>query len=86
MAIKRCMYSLLQHKLDKERDYVMNRILIILAFISVLVVFLKIEPYATPDVYVSYLTKECVRVVNYDTDNDYNCDNYPGKYNHIWVR
>lgn len=39
-----------------------------------------------PDVYISYSTKECVTVVNYDKDHNYTCDNYPKKYNHIWVQ
>lgn len=37
-----------------------------------------------PDVHVSYSTKECVRVINY-YDEEYTCENYPRKYNHIWV-
>jgi len=38
-----------------------------------------------PDVHVSYSTKECVAVINYG-DTEYTCDNYPKKYNHIWVQ
>ena len=39
---------------------------------------------AMPDVYVSYSTNECVKVVNY-ADTNYTCENYPSKFNHIWV-
>jgi len=38
-----------------------------------------------PDVHISYSTKECVAVINYG-DTEYTCDNYPKKYNHIWVQ
>lgn len=38
-----------------------------------------------PDVHVSHSTGECVEVINY-SDTDYTCDNYPEKYNHVWVK
>lgn len=38
-----------------------------------------------PDVHISYSTKECVEVVNYG-DTNYTCENYPQKYNHVWVQ
>jgi hypothetical protein len=37
-----------------------------------------------PDVHFSYSTGECVEVINY-TDEVFACDNYPKKYNHVWV-
>ena len=37
-----------------------------------------------PDVYFSYDTGKCVKVVNY-TDENFTCDNYPEKFNHGWV-
>jgi hypothetical protein len=40
---------------------------------------------AMPDVHVSYATNECVRVVNY-ADTNYTCENYPSKFNHVWVQ
>lgn len=40
---------------------------------------------SVPDVYISYTTRECVKVVSY-TDEIFNCENYPTKYNHIWVQ
>lgn len=38
-----------------------------------------------PDVLVSYSTKACVEVINYDNGN-YSCENLPQKYNHIWAK
>ena len=40
---------------------------------------------AMPDVYVSYETNQCVKVVNY-ADTNYTCENYPRKFNHVWVQ
>ena len=40
---------------------------------------------AMPDVYVSYSTGECVKVVNY-ADTNYTCENYPSKFNHVWAQ
>ena len=39
---------------------------------------------AMPDVHFSYATNECVKVVNYSDDN-FSCENYPAKFNHVWV-
>lgn len=39
-----------------------------------------------PDVHVSNTTGECVKVINYDQRFDYTCENYPQKYNHVWVQ
>ena len=39
-----------------------------------------------PDVHVSNATGECVKVINYDQRFDYTCENYPEKYNHVWVQ
>ena len=39
---------------------------------------------ALPDVYFSYNTEECVKVVNYKDDN-YSCNSLPGRYYHVWV-
>jgi hypothetical protein len=40
---------------------------------------------AMPDVHFSYATGECVEVVNY-TDEQFDCSNYPSKFNHVWVQ
>jgi len=39
---------------------------------------------ALPDVHFSYSTQDCVKVVNYKDDN-FSCENLPGKYYHVWV-
>lgn len=39
-----------------------------------------------PDVYVSHFSGDCVKVVNYDERFEYTCENYPSKYNHVWVQ
>lgn len=39
-----------------------------------------------PDVHISHSTGECVEVINYDERFDYTCENYPEKYNHVWVK
>ena len=38
-----------------------------------------------PDVHFSYETGNCVEVVNY-TDENFTCENYPAKFNHVWVQ
>ena len=43
------------------------------------------EALKMPDVHFSYATNECVKVVNY-TDEQFTCDNYPKKFNHVWVQ
>jgi hypothetical protein len=39
---------------------------------------------ALPDVHFSYSTNECVKVVNYDDDDNYSCENLPKKFYHVW--
>ena len=39
-----------------------------------------------PDVHISHSTGECVEVINYYERFDYTCENYPKKYNHVWVK
>ena len=39
---------------------------------------------ALPDVHFSYSTNECVKVVNYDDDDNYICENLPKKFYHVW--
>jgi len=47
--------------------------------------FVVLDATAMPDVHVSYSTGECVEVINY-ADTDYSCENYPVKFNHVWVQ
>lgn len=39
-----------------------------------------------PDVWVSYSTDECVKVINYVEGQNYSCENMPEKFNHVWVK
>jgi hypothetical protein len=39
-----------------------------------------------PDVWFSYSTDECVKVINYVEGDNYSCENMPSKFNHVWVK
>tara|TARA_B100001057_G_C22117824_1_gene669598 strand:+ start:189 stop:401 length:213 start_codon:yes stop_codon:yes gene_type:complete len=39
-----------------------------------------------PDVHVSHLSGECVKVINYSDNDNYTCDNLPSKYQQVWVK
>lgn len=41
---------------------------------------------ALPDVWYSYSTNECVKVLNYAEGDNYSCENLPPKYHHVWVK
>jgi hypothetical protein len=43
------------------------------------------EALKMPDVHFSYSTDSCVEVINY-TDEQFDCSNYPSKFNHVWVK
>ena len=43
------------------------------------------EALKMPDVHFSYSTDSCVKVINY-TDEQFDCSNYPSKFNHVWVQ
>ena len=44
--------------------------------------------FSIPDVYVSFETRECVKVDNFPGmvfgKTEYSCENMPTKYNHVW--
>ena len=42
------------------------------------------EALKMPDVHFSYSTGACVEVINY-TDEQFSCEDYPVKDNHVWV-
>lgn len=42
------------------------------------------KAFALPDVWFSYSTNECVKVINY-TDETFSCENLPTKFHHVWV-
>lgn len=39
-----------------------------------------------PDVHYSYATNECVKVINYVAEDNYDCQNLPPKFYHVWVQ
>lgn len=49
------------------------------------ITYLFLTAMAMPDVWFSYSTDECVKVINYDKDHNYSCENLPTKFNHVWV-
>lgn len=57
-----------------------------LAFILALFVNAVENAVNMPDVYVSYSTGECVKVLNYVEEDQYSCENLPSKYNQVWVK
>lgn len=46
---------------------------------------LCIEALSMPDVWFSYSTNECVKVLNYAEGDNYSCENLPRKFHHVWV-
>ena len=53
------------------------------AFIGAAMLYAVSIAVTHPDVYFSYSTQECVKVVNYGTN--YTCENLPSRYYHVWV-
>ena len=45
-----------------------------------------LDAASMPDVWFSYSTDECVKVINYDKADKYSCENLPKKFNHVWVK
>lgn len=57
---------------------------LVLSF-SALMAYAVTSVFTLPDVYISYSTRECVKVVNY-TDEQFSCENMPSKFNHVWAQ
>lgn len=64
-----------------------NKICYTIVFVGLLSigVYAGNEALKMPDVKFSYSTGACVEVVNYDSDHNYTCEDYPTKFNHVWV-
>ena len=64
-------------------------IAIIYTFVSILAVailsWIMFNSLNTPEVEVSWSTKQCIRVVYMDGTTD-TCDNKPEKYDIVWVK
>lgn len=50
------------------------------------IVYTVLDAASMPDVWFSYSTDECVKVINYDKSDKYSCENLPTKFNHVWVK
>jgi len=70
------------------KNFIKNTIVVVAVFAVLFVAF----DYALTgsDVLVSHSTGACVAVENYDgiffSAGEYNCENLPAKYTHIWVK
>ena len=64
-------------------------IAMIYSFISILIVvilsWIMFNSLNTPEVEISWSTKQCIRVVYMDGTTD-TCDNKPEKYDIVWVK
>ena len=38
-----------------------------------------------PDVWFSYSSGDCVKVLNYVEGDNYTCENLPSRFYHVWV-
>lgn len=66
----------------------MKNIIIQYCFAGVIAVgvgFAFIDAASSPDVWFSYSTDECVKVINYVEGDKYSCENLPTKFHHVWV-
>ena len=43
-------------------------------------------PTDIPEVHTSYSSGECVKVVNFIESDKYTCENFPHRYNRVWVK
>lgn len=50
------------------------------------VAYMFIASLSIPDVWVSYSSRECVKVINYLEGDNFSCENMPSKFNHVWVQ
>ena len=44
-----------------------------------------LDSFMLPDVWFSYSTGECVKVLNYSDSDMYSCENMPRRFYHVWV-
>ena len=56
---------------------------VVFVYIMVYVVLFQLN---IPDVWTSYSTGECVKVINYTEGDTYSCENMPSRYNNVWVK
>ena len=71
--------------MSKNAIYDTLSVAIIVALFSTIIMAMVFNIAGIPDVHISHSAGECVEVINYDERFNYTCENYPEKYNHIWV-
>jgi hypothetical protein len=59
---------------------------ILWGILGAMITFAILDAAGMPDVWFSYSTDECVKVINYNPDDKYSCENLPNKFNHVWVK
>lgn len=58
---------------------------IFFGLIAAAITYAILDAFMIPDVWFSYSTNECVKVLNYAEGDAYSCENMPEKFNHVWV-
>jgi hypothetical protein len=68
-------------------DKVIEYSFVIFASISIAtMLWIAVEnAVSLPDVWFSYATNDCVKVVNYKEGHNYSCELLPNRFNHVWV-
>lgn len=67
-------------------NFVQTVLAVLCAFVIVgMLVFAFDVGASLPDVWFSYSTNECVKVINYVEGQNYSCENLPTKFYHVWV-
>ena len=61
-------------------------IFVIIAIATIGYVWSSPGIWSAPQVHISNMTQECVRVINYSPDDEYTCKNLPELYSHVWVK
>jgi hypothetical protein len=63
------------------KDFILATLLVI--GLNAMLWLIVIDEVSRPDVYMSWSSKECIKVEHSKT---HDCDNLPEKYNTVWVQ
>lgn len=58
---------------------------IMIGVVSGGLVYAFLTALSLPDVWFSYSTGECVKVLNYEPSHNFSCENLPFRFYHVWV-
>ena len=64
----------------------LGELLLVVSAVLVFVVYAMSNVLDMPDVHFSNSSQECVKVINYDENDNYTCEVLPTKYNQVWVK